>query len=727
MPEEAGQRAMMRDVADIASKANSIAHATGLPVTTGHVLLAMVQLAKSETEYVLAAGVDEGAVIARLSEFQENPHTVANLYRTAAQFARDFGQSAITPKILLLCMLGSAGCCAFKIVSAAGADVANLRRDIYNDVPLAPRTSASDSGNESPLAAFGTDLTALARAGRLDPVVGRDSEIDRVFSVLGRKSKNNPVLLGAAGVGKTAIVEGVAQRIVAGAAPEAFRDTRLVALSLARLTSGTGLRGSFEERLQMLIDAVKRDPKIVIFLDELHTVVGAGAAVGGSDAADVLKPALARGELRCIGATTLDEYRERIEPDAALERRFQPVMVDPPGIEESVEILKGLRPNYERHHGVTYTDHALREAVLLSNRYVSDRNLPDKAIDLMDEAGSYAHQHGIPNVTSTEIATALEHATGIRVLTSAEEKERLRGCEEALAARIIGNPRFCRVMGDAVNGMFDPGRPKAVVLLVGPTGLGKTYSVVEFHKFMFGDERTLVRLDMSEFSSSFTVSRLIGSPPGYVGYDEGGQLTEKVRRHPATTILLDEIERAHSDVHELLFQVFEDGRLTDAQGRTVRFNETFIFMTSNVPVSFDGGPAVGFKSHADSERPVTTDDAIKNALRSAGFQDPFINRIDFFIPFTPFNREDLARIVDLMVGDVVGAQLAERRIVLDLSPEARAFLAERGYDAELGAKELRRVVRTHLLGPLGRVIDGFDAGDTILVRVRGEGLEFARR
>lgn len=727
-------RRELEGIIPLLQNAENVSNAMGSELSTGHILLSIHQLqVRGASEYLEAVGVTDTFVIEKIPLFQERQGLFNEILSSSVNNLQTLNEREVTPRVLLFTLLMNSGCVAYKIMQASGADIANLKRDIVSGVIPTMRfgRQAGDRTGPKGLEQFGIDLTQMARDGKLDPLIGRKNEMEQVFSILGRRTKNNPVLIGDAGVGKTAIVEGIAQKIVDGSTPEQFKGMRIIALNLPKLTAGTRLRGDFEERVQGLADEIRNSSDVISFLDELHTLVGAGSAQGGLDASNILKPALARGELRCIGATTIDEYRKYIEKDTALERRFEPVTIEPPSVDETVAILQGLRKRYEDYHGVTYTDKALREAVLLSNRYVPDRNLPDKAIDLIDKTGSWVKQHNVENkeVTTKEIAKTLEISTGINVLTTDEEKGRLQRCEGELNKRIIGNPRFCRVMHEIVNGMFDLNRSKAVVLLVGATGLGKTYSVEEFHKFMFGDTKKIVRLDMSEFSEPHTVSRLIGSPPGYVGYEEAGQLTEAVRRNPATTILLDEIEKAHPDVHKMFFQVFEDGRLTDAQGRTVQFNETYIFMTSNIPVNLEPGAGrLGFAPKDVTERVPDSVDAIKEALKKAGFEDAFINRIDNFIIFTPFERADFVKIVDLMVGDMLESQLKEKGLKLKIKDEAKRFFADKGYSAELAAKELRRVLKSELLSPLGKIISNFKEGDTIVVKLKQDksGLEFSK-
>ncbi|MCK7626018.1 AAA family ATPase [Streptomyces sp. RS10V-4] len=621
------------------------------------------------------------------------------------------------------------------------------------------------------LDAYGRDLTDEARGGRLDPVVGRAREIEQTVEVLSRRTKNNPVLIGDPGVGKTAIVEGLAQRIVAGEVPKALRDRRVVGLDLAGMVAGSKYRGEFEERLKKVIDEVTRAEKgIVLFLDELHTVVGAGGGgEGAMDAGNILKPALARGDLSVVGATTIDEYRKHIEKDAALERRFQPVMVPEPGVEETVEILRGLRDSYEAHHQVRYTDEALDAAAALSDRYIGDRFLPDKAIDLMDQAGARvglrslggpgpaeeiedrltglrrekdeavstedyeraaelkeairqaeAELAGVAEereqaaaVTPEDIADVLSARTGIPVSQLTEtERDRLLKLEDALHERVVGQDEAVTAVSQAVRrsraGLSDPDRPSGSFLFLGPTGVGKTELAKALAALLFGDADRMVRFDMSEYQEKHTVSRLVGSPPGYVGYEEAGQLTEAVRRRPYSVLLFDEVEKAHPDVFNLLLQVLDDGRLTDAQGRTVDFRNTVVIMTSNIA-------SQRILAHHGAV------DEIRDALMSdlqAHFRPEFLNRIDEVIVFHALTRQDLLRIVDLLL-DRSRRRLHAQGIGLTVTEPAKEWLANRGYQPEFGARPLRRTLQNELDNRLSNMLlDGtLNPGDTVVADV----------
>jgi ATP-dependent Clp protease ATP-binding subunit ClpC len=639
------------------------------------------------------------------------------------------------------------------------------------------------------LSKYSTDLTELARNGKLDPVIGRDTEIKRVMQILNRRTKNNPVIIGEAGVGKTAIAEGLAQKIVVGDVPENLQNRRLLALDLGALVAGSRFRGEFEERLQAVMSEIREAAgEVVLFIDELHTVVGAGAAEGSIDASNMMKPALARGELRAIGATTLDEYRQYIERDPALERRFAPVYVDEPSVEETVEILRGLRPRYEEHHKVKIADSAIEAAATLSDRYITERFLPDKAIDLIDEAASkhvidaetltpelhalrvriqelgretdeavqredyeaaariksellglqeqYAEakanqERGRPQkaeVDEADIAALIADITGIPVSRMLEgEAEKLLEMEERLHERVIGQDAAISVLADAIRraraGLKDPRRPIGSFIFLGPTGVGKTELAKALAEFLFDDEDALVRFDMSEFQERHTTSRLIGAPPGYVGYGEGGGLTEAVRRRPYRVILFDEIEKAHPDVFNTLLQLLDDGRLTDGHGRTVDFRNTVIIMTSNLGTAELNRRTLGFtteRTQNASERQ-RLESAVQKALRET-FRPEFLNRIDEIVVFEPLTETELEQIVDLLVDDLL-SRLTDRGVTVRLSEAARKALVKEGYDPTYGARPLRRVVQRRIENPLAkRVLSGEVAsGSTVDVDVNDQG------
>ena len=641
---------------------------------------------------------------------------------------------------------------------------------------------------------YSIDLTKLAQEGKLDPVVGRNYEIRQVMQTLTRRKKNNPVIIGEAGVGKTAIAEGLALRIAAGDVPGSLKDRRVLALDMAALVAGSKFRGEFEERLKSVMDEVKQAQReVILFLDEIHTMVGAGASEGGIDASNMLKPALARGELQCIGATTNDEYRRYIEKDSALERRFQPIYLEEPSVEETVEILRALKARYESHHRVTFEDTALVAAARLSDRYITDRQLPDKAIDFIDEAGSklridaetlpgnlqeldgrirqladqeeaeaqrsnyeraaqlrterlrYEEEREVERqrllgghkmdmvVDEVDIAELVSQWTGIPTGRLLErEAERLIHMEESLHQRLIGQEEAVVAVSEAIrrsrSGLSDPRRPIGSFIFLGPTGVGKTELSKALADFLFDNESNMVRIDMSEYMEKHTVSRLIGAPPGYIGYDEGGQLTEAVRRRPYRVVLFDEIEKAHPDVFNILLQILEDGRLTDGHGRTVDFRNTVIIMTSNLGTGDLDRQPFGFRSEGrdnggDQER---LRNSVNEALKRA-FRPEFLNRIDDTIILHPLTREQIVEVVGLMVQDV-RQRLAERDITFELTPEASQWLADEGFDPVYGARPLRRAVQRHLENALSRgILSGeFQNGDHVVVEAADGGLALTK-
>lgn len=642
--------------------------------------------------------------------------------------------------------------------------------------------SANGSSNLGDLKDFATDLNEVAKQGKIDPVIGRDNEINRVIQILSRRTKNNPVLIGEPGVGKTAIAEGLAQRIVSQNVPEILRNKRIISLSLTAMVAGAKYRGEFEERLKKAIDEVQKHDDMIIFIDELHTLIGAGASEGSMDAANILKPALARGTFQVIGATTLDEYKKHIEKDAALERRFQPVLVGEPSEEEALEILKGLRDRYEAFHKAKITDEALKAAVELSSRYISDRFLPDKAIDVMDEAASKVRMKVFtapPDVkdletrladvrkekeaavtgqnyeeaaklrdeekklvdeieakqaarskedeeklvvTEDDIAAVVSQWSGVPVAKIAEEEsERLLRLEDELHERVVGQDEAVVAVSKAVRraraGLKDPKRPIGSFLFLGPTGVGKTELARALAANLFGDENAMIRLDMSEYMEKHTVSRLVGAPPGYVGYDEGGQLTDAVRRKPYSVILFDEVEKAHPDFFNILLQVLDDGRLTDNQGRTVDFRNTVIIMTSNLGSNFlkEDSAAMGFlaaKSKDDAKKNAESNfaEAKKNTLDAVKrhFRPEFLNRIDEMVVFHPLTGEDLGKIVNILLKDVT-KRLAERDLALEVSPEALEVLVKEGSDFAYGARPLKRAIQRLVEDPISDLILKGDA------------------
>ncbi|MCL4514590.1 MAG: ATP-dependent Clp protease ATP-binding subunit [Firmicutes bacterium] len=708
--------------------------------------------------------------------------------------ARQLGHSYIGTEHILLGLIREEEGVAAQVLRNLGADWQKIRAQVAEllgggmaggAVSGQPAAGKSRRSNTPTLDQFGRDLTELARQGKLDPVIGRAKEIERVIQVLSRRTKNNPVLIGEPGVGKTAIAEGLAQKIVNGDIPEVLNGKRVVTLDMGALVAGSKFRGEFEERLKKVMEEIRQAGDVILFIDELHTIIGAGAAEGAIDASNILKPALARGELQSIGATTLDEYRKHVEKDPALERRFQPIMVGEPTVEESIAILEGLRDRYEAHHRVKITDEAIEAAVKLSDRYVSDRFLPDKAIDLIDEAGSRVRlkgmvappelkdleekieevrmekeaaikneefekaaqlrdqeqkmheelagrksdweqkrglEHGI--VDAEEIAQIVSSWTGIPVSKLSEgETERLLKLEEVLHQRVIGQEEAIKAVARAVRraraGLKDPKRPVGSFIFLGPTGVGKTELARALAEALFGDEDAMIRLDMSEYMERHTVSRLVGSPPGYVGYEEGGQLTEKVRRKPYSVVLFDEVEKAHPEVFNVLLQVLEDGRLTDAKGRTVDFRNTVLIMTSNVGAQdIKRTGRMGF--NAESEEQASYErmrDHVLEELKHT-FRPEFLNRIDEIIVFHSLTDREIAQIVDLMLADLK-KHMKEVGLEVEVSAPAKDLLAKKGFDPEYGARPLRRAIQRMIEDRLAEeMLQGrFKAGASVYVDV----------
>ena len=718
----------------------------------------------------------------------------------AVSEASRMGSSYIGTEHLLMGILREGGNMALRILRTMGVDPKKMYSSIVkklNDTPHTVTSGASAANRESDkknktLAEFTRDLTEAARTGKLDPVIGRDKEIQRVIQILSRRTKNNPVLIGEPGVGKTAIAEGLAERIVSGDVPEELLDKKLLSLDLSGMVAGTKYRGEFEERIKNTLAEVKKAGNVILFIDELHTIVGAGSAEGAVDAANIIKPALGRGEIRVIGATTLNEYRKYIEKDAALERRFQPVTVGEPTPEATLEILKGLRDKYEAHHKLTITDEALEAAVQLSKRYIGDRFLPDKAIDLMDEAASqvrmtaeasspdlkaleekiaalhrekseavtaqdfekaaqlrdiekdYQEQVEIErdnwrkqmaqnrgSVTADDVAKVVAGWTGIPVTRLTEDESmRLLKLEEKLHQRVVGQDEAVNAVAKAIRrsrvGLKDPKRPIGSFLFLGPTGVGKTELCKTLAEAMFGDENAMVRIDMSEYMEKHTVSRLVGSPPGYVGHEEGGQLTEKVRRKPYSVVLFDEIEKAHEDVWNILLQILEDGIVTDSQGRKVDFKNTIIVMTSNVGaknitadaarLGFDGGD----KDEKESEEAHfgRIRDAVMADLKRT-FRPEFLNRIDEIIVFRQLTEDNIRQIARRML-DVTGARMAQQGITLEADDDAVAELARDGFDPQYGARPLRRAIQSMVEDAVAeKMLEGeLKSGDTAHVRLK---------
>jgi ATP-dependent Clp protease ATP-binding subunit ClpC len=740
---------------------------------------------RSAVEYIIGRGEK-----ATTGEIGLTPRA-KRVIELAIDEARRLGHNYIGTEHLLLGLLHEGEGVAAGVLESFGITLEQARAEVVRALSQSaakPKTTARPVSNRTPLLdQLGVDLTAASRAGKLDPVIGREKEIGRVIQILSRRTKNNPALIGEPGVGKTAIVEGLAHRIASGDVPETLEDKRIITLDMAGVVAGTKYRGEFEERLKKILEEIKASGNCILFIDEFHTIVGAGAAEGAVDAASILKPSLARGEIRCIGATTLDDYRKHVERDAALERRFQPVTVDEPAIEDAIEILRGIKIRYEEHHKLTISDEAIKAAVTFSARYIPDRFLPDKAIDLIDEASSRKRikfgstplsvkklketeeryrkdketaladqkydqaaefrqkelkaeeerkkieeqwqadkEKSHTEVTKEDIAEVVSMWTGIpAVQLSGDETARLLHMEDALHKRIISQDEAIETISKAVRraraGLKDPKRPIGNFIFLGPTGVGKTELVKALADFMFGSEDTMIRLDMSEYQERHTVSRMVGAPPGYVGYDEGGQLTEAVRRKPYSVILLDEIEKAHPDVFNILLQIFDDGHLTDARGRRVDFRNTIIVMTSNIgSETIRKRTTIGFAPQGDDN--VTQQksyeamrDKLQDELKKA-FRPEFLNRIDGVLVFHTLTKEQIRLIVDLNLASVT-KQLAEKGIKLEVTERAKDLLGEKGYDEVFGARPLRRVIQNMVEDKLSdSLLRGyFREGDTAVV------------
>jgi ATP-dependent Clp protease ATP-binding subunit ClpC len=792
-------------------------------IGTDHLLAGVITGDNVATEVLRRAGANVEGMRIQFREFRGDPgdqvYTFTPSAKRALQLAfsaaRQMGAGQVGSEHLLLGLLGEGDGNAYRILQQHGAsDAEALRREILR--LLQQRGAQTGPQGGMPGAATGggggfpggpgrpqgdsrtpvldgltRDLTQLARDGELDPVMGRAEEIARVVRILSRRTKNNPALIGEPGVGKTAIVEGLAQRIVSEDIPEGLKGKRVLALDVGGLVAGTRFRGDFEERMRQMIEELQAEEKnIILFIDELHSIVGAGGAEGAVNASNMLKPALARGELQVVGATTLDEYRKHVEKDPALERRFQPVLVSEPTVDESVGILFGLRDRYEAHHRVKISDEAIVAATQLSDRYITDRYLPDKAIDLLDEAAAEVRlrstvppvdvkrieeeiatlerekedavraedyekaaslkqqeaelrtelerqQEGwagqretnAPEVTREDIARILEEWTGVPATNIVqEEAERLLNLEAVLHERVVGQEQAVKAVAEAIRraraGIKDPKRPVGSFIFLGPTGVGKTELARTLAEYLFGEEDAMIRIDMSEFQERHTVSRLVGAPPGYVGYDEAGQLTEQVRRRPYSVVLFDEIEKAHPDVFNILLQILDDGRLTDAQGRTVNFENTVIIMTSNVgsqhlvserQFGFTAKDGVDFRE---------TERRAREALERS-FRPEFLNRIDEIIVFQPLTKEDVLEIVDIMLKRL-NKHLESQKVSVEVTETAKEFLAEEGYDPKFGARPLARAIRRHIENPLSSSIIGgeFNPDDTVLVDRAEDGLAF---
>ena len=714
--------------------------------------------------------------------------------------ALQLGHNYIGTEHILLGLIREGEGVAAQVLVKLGADLNRVRQQVIQllsgyqgkettGAGVGPGQAEGTPAGSVVLDQFGRNLTQAARENKLDPVIGRESEMERVMQVLSRRTKNNPVLIGEPGVGKTAVVEGLAQAIVRGDVPETIKDKQLYTLDLGSLVAGSRYRGDFEERLKKVLKEIRTRGDIILFIDEIHTLVGAGAAEGAIDAASILKPMLARGELQTIGATTLDEYRKHIEKDAALERRFQPIQVKEPSVAHAIEILKGLRDRYEAHHRVTITDGALASAASLSERYISDRFLPDKAIDLIDEAGARLRirrmtappelkimdekiaamklekesaidaqdfegaaslrdkeqkliaeraekerqwktggMDDISEVDEDLIAEVLANSTGIPVFKlTEEESSRLLKMEDELHKRVVGQNEAIKSLSQAIRrtraGLKDPKRPGGSFIFAGPTGVGKTELAKALAEFLFGEEDALITLDMSEYSEKHTVSRLFGAPPGYVGYEEGGQLTEKVRRRPFSVVLFDEVEKAHADLFNSLLQILEDGRLTDSQGRVVDFKNTVIIMTTNLGTrDISKSVATGFQSGTDTQTGYNRMRARVTEELKQHFRPEFLNRVDDVVVFPQLTQDEIIEIVDMFVGRLE-KRLKDKDMGIELTPAAKILLATRGYDPAMGARPLRRTIQREIEDQLSeKILFGeIHAGDIVVVDVDGEG------
>ncbi|MBF0962235.1 MAG: ATP-dependent Clp protease ATP-binding subunit [Actinomyces sp.] len=727
------------------------------------------------------------------------------VFELSLREALQLGHNYIGTEHLLLGLLKEGEGVASQVLIKLGADLGKVRQTVIEllsgyqrnsddgreSVGVGASSTGSGQTNSAILEQFGRNLTQAARENKLDPVIGRRTEMQRVMQILSRRTKNNPVLVGEPGVGKTAVVEGLAQAIVAGDVPETIKDKQIYSLDMGALVAGSRYRGDFEERLKKILKEIRTRGDIILFIDEIHTLVGAGAAEGSIDASQMLKPMLARGELQTIGATTSDEYRKYIEKDAALERRFQPVKVDEPSVEETVGILKGLRDRYEAHHRVIITDAAIKAAAELADRYVSDRFLPDKAIDLMDEAGARLRisrmtappelreldekiaevkrnkesaiddqdfekaaalrdeeqklteerkqkesswrdgsREAIAEVGEDDIAEVLAMSTGIPVfkLTQTESAKLLK-MEDELHKRVIGQDAAVKALAQSIrrtrSGLKDPKRPGGSFIFAGPTGVGKTELAKALAEFLFGDEDALIQLDMSEFSEKHTSSRLFGAPPGYVGYDEGGELTEKVRRRPFSVVLFDEVEKAHPDIFNSLLQILEEGRLTDSQGRKVDFKNTVIIMTTNLGTrDINKGVLTGFQSSENITHDYSRMKAKVNEELKQHFRPEFLNRVDEVVVFPPLDKEQIKQIVDLMIANLA-KRMEAQDMKLQITDEARELLADRGFDPVLGARPLRRAIQRDIEDALSeRILFGdILPGQVVTVGVKGEGAE----
>ena len=801
-----------RAISNAADAAGELGHNY---IGTEHILIGLLREREGIASKVLTEhGIEEEKVLDLVSQLISGGGQTAvcdvvdytprsrRILELSNREAMRFRASTIGTEHLLIALLRESDCVAVRLLTTMGVNIQKLYSDIINAMGIdssqakkdIPGKGKSKGKSQTPtLDQYSRDLTALAKEGRLDPVIGRHTEIQRVVQILSRRTKNNPCLIGEPGVGKTAVAEGLAIRIAEGNMPDSVKNKRVLTLDLSGMVAGSKYRGEFEERIKKVISEVREDGSILLFIDELHTIIGAGGAEGAIDASSILKPALARGEIQIIGATTIDEYRKHIEKDAALERRFQPVTVEEPSESETVDILKGLRPAYESHHHVKITDEALEAAVQLSARYINDRFLPDKAIDLMDEAASkvrlsvytsspdiqmieneiqslevkkeeaikmeaYEQAGEIKKrqkelqqeliclnsawekskeesqliVSGEEIAGIVSDWTKIPVKKLAEEEsERLKNLESILHQRVIGQEEAVTAVSKAIRrgrvGLKDPNRPIGSFLFLGPTGVGKTELSKALSEALFGTQDAIIRVDMSEYMEKHSVSKLIGSPPGYVGYDEGGQLSEKIRRHPYSVLLFDEIEKAHPDVFNILLQVLDDGHITDAQGRKINFKNTVIIMTSNAGATNIVSPKrLGFVTAQDDKQNYEMmKDKVMSEVRQT-FKPEFLNRIDDIIVFHALNKEHIRRIVEIMLG-AIGKRIKEQmNIELEADPSVLDYLAEEGYDEKYGARPLRRAIQTKVEDEMSeKILDGMiRENDYVLLKMTDGHIDF---
>ncbi len=786
---------------------------------TEHLLVGLIHAKNSVAQKALeACGITEEDILDKIKDIigmggsplvatRDFTPRVKRIFEMSTQLAKQLGSESIGTEYLLISVLKEKNCIAVKLLETLGINISKLLSVLMEMLTgSTQKTEASFSTTKAgepvtksttpTLDKYSRDLTTFAREGKFDPIVGREKEIDRVIQILSRRTKNNPCLVGEPGVGKTAVVEGLAQKIASEEIPDLLKGKRVVSLDLSSMISGTKYRGEFEERINKVIEEVRLAGDVILFIDELHTIIGAGAAEGAMDASNILKPSLARGEVQLVGATTLDEYRKHIEKDAALERRFQPVQVEEPSEEETLEILRGIKDKYEMHHQVQITDDAIKAAVKLSARYIADRYLPDKAIDLLDEAASKVrlraftaptnikeleeqlsslgeqketaimneeyekaseikrkeneikekianakvewdakHTKNNQVVGEEEIADIVSSWTNIPVKRLAEEEtERLRQMEKILHERVVGQEEAIVAVSKAVRrgrvGLKDPNRPIGSFMFLGPTGVGKTELTKALAEAMFGDENAMIRVDMSEYMEKHTVSKMIGSPPGYVGYEEGGQLTEKVRRKPYCVVLFDEIEKAHGDVFNILLQILDDGHITDSRGRRINFKNTIIIMTSNIGArSIIAPKKVGFISTEDAEK--SYEDMKKNVMEEVKrtFKPEFLNRIDETLVFHPLSTKEIREIADIMIKRLITRISKNVGIEIQLTEEALDFLGKKGYNQAYGARPLRRTIQTYIEDKLSdEILSGnFKEGDVVSVTVDGEVCVFTKQ